>query len=271
MKHALESKNPESAAPVGYVEVAAEPLHKEIHADSYFRAYQANLAPGQATVYHRHSEDTLYLVIKGGRMSTRNFKGCKRGPMLFPRSFPLYKKLWLALQNLFAGSAYLPTGLSFFMPSRKHPSIHLAAASPHNREAVWLIGIELRQGAASRPEPVHEPVPGRVEYDDNSFKVFVCAVAAETSARIALPGYQLFMVCTKGLLEIRPETSHQGKNEPGQLTTGAYRSISGDIPLLASNPGNTASELTLLAVPANSYFTTSIPSPSTASPICQTG
>jgi hypothetical protein len=271
MKHSLESKNQDKAATAGYVEVAAEPLHKEIHADSYFRAYLANLDPGQATVYHRHSQDTLYLVIKGGRMSTRNFKGCKRGPMLFPRSFPLYKKLWLALQNLFAGSAYLPTGLSFFMPSRKHPSIHLAAASPHNRETVCLMGIELRQAATDRPVPVHEPLPGRVEYDENSFKLFVCAIAAQACARIALPGYQLFMVSTKGLLEIRPETPPQGKNEPERLPTGAYLSICADAPLLVRNPGNTTSELTLLAVPANIYFSTSIPCPSSASPIGQTG
>jgi hypothetical protein len=87
-----------------------------------------------------------------------------------------------------------------------------------------------------------------MEYDENLFKLFVCAIAAETSTRIALPGYQLFMVCTKGLLEIRPETAPQGKNEPDRLTTGAYLSTSGDEPFLAKNPGTAAAELTLLAV-----------------------
>ncbi len=80
-------KNLHNTDVAGYVEVADEPLHKEVYADRYFRAYLATLTPGQATCYHRHSEDTLYFVIKGGRMSTTNLKGYKRSPIVFPQSF----------------------------------------------------------------------------------------------------------------------------------------------------------------------------------------
>ncbi len=130
-------------AETGWVEVADEPLHKEVLSDKHFRIYRVSLSPGQATQFHRHSEDTIYVVTKGGRMSTRTLKGFKPSPMVFARSFPFCRKLWLGLQVVFTGSAWLPDGLAFFMPSRSHPSVHRAAASRRNRSAVCLIGIEM--------------------------------------------------------------------------------------------------------------------------------
>jgi hypothetical protein len=236
-----------TAAP-GYVEVANEPLHKEVYADGYFRAYLATLSPGQATLYHRHSEDTLYVVIKGGTMRTTGSKGEKRSPMVFPRSFPLHKKLWLALQNVFTGSAYLPDGLSFFMPSRKHPSIHMASASPHNRDEVCLMGIELYYGSATCPSLVHDSMPWRVEYDHASFKVFAYTLAPAASSRIGLPGHHLFMVCTKGSLGIMSEHVAKGKSEPYRLATGDYLCIPDDAPALVSSLGSVAAELMILAI-----------------------
>jgi hypothetical protein len=234
---------------VGYVEVADEPLHKEVYANRYFRAYLATLSPGQGTYYHRHSEDTLYLVIKGGRMSTINFKGYKRSPMVFPRSFPFYKKLWLALQNVFTGSVHLPDGLFFFMPTKKHPSIHLAAASPRNRDEVCLMGIEIRYSSTNPPPLVHDTLPWRAEYDDGSFKVLVCTLAPAASGRVVMPGYHLFMVCIKGSLEIMSEHAPKGKNELRRLATGDYLCMSGDSPALARSSGSAASELIILAIP----------------------
>jgi hypothetical protein len=234
----MHTTEPQSSAP-GYVEVAGEPLHKEFYIDRYFRAYLANLRPGQATAFHRHSEDTLYIVLKGGRMRNQNFKATKRSPMLFPRSFPFYKQLWLGIQNVLSGSAQLPDGLLFFMPTRKHPSIHLAAACPHNRGEVSLMGIELRDRCA-HTGPVDISLPGRMEYERDTFKLLACALAPAASEKIALPGCQLFMVCTKGQLEILPGDA---------LAPGAYRCQPGDIPILVSNPGNTPSELLILAVP----------------------
>jgi len=233
------SMDPLSSA-TGYVEVANEPLHKEFYADRYFRGYLANLRPGQVTAYHRHSEDTLYIVLKGGHMRNVNFKSTKRSPMLFPRSFPLYRQLWLAIQNALTGSAQLPDGLLFFMPTRKYPSIHLAAASLHNRGEVSLMGIELRANSAHLAE-VHRPLPRRVEYERDTFKLLAYTIAPAASEKIALPGCQLFMVCTKGQLEMLPGDT---------LAQGAYRCQSGDTPILVSNPGNTSAELLILAVPS---------------------
>jgi hypothetical protein len=234
-----------------YVEVANEPLHKEVYANRYFRAYLATLSQGQTTAYHRHSEDTLYLVIKGGRMSTTNYKGHPRSPMVFPCSFPFYKKLWLALQSDFVGSVYLPAGLSFFMPTRERPSIHKAAASPHNRDEVRLMGIEMRYSFANCPPFVNNTLSLRAEYSHRSFMVLVCTLAPAASGRIVMLGYHLFMVCIKGLLEIMPEDALQGKGKLRRLAVGDYLCISGDSPALASSPGNMPSELIILAIPVD--------------------
>ena len=243
MKH----ENLHASDTAGYVEVTDEPLHKEVYADGYFRAYMATLAPGQATHYHRHSEDTVYLVINGGRMGNKNFKGYNRSPMGFPRSFPLLRKLWFALQGVFTGSVYLPDGFFFFMPSKKYPSIHIATASPRNRDVVRLMGIELRYGSPEIPPIVDDTFPGSVEYDNGVLKILVCALGPEASVRIAMPGYQLFMVCTKGILEIMPEPECP---QPRYLTVGDYFCISGDLAAIARS-GKVASKLIVLAIPVD--------------------
>jgi hypothetical protein len=247
----VQPKNPHDIAVAGYVEVANEPLHREIYADRYFRAYLATLSPGQATAFHRHSEDTLYVVIKGGNMRTTGFKGERRSSMVFPCSFPLYKKLWLALQNVFTGSADLPDGLSFFMPTREHPAIHMASASPRNRGDVCLMGIELHYGSAACPPLAQPALPWRLEYDHASFKVFTWRLAPAAAGKIVLPGYHLFVVCIKGLLEIALEDAFREKSGVRRLAAGDYLCIPGDVPALAGSLGGAAAELIILALPAD--------------------
>jgi hypothetical protein len=247
----MEPEKTHNTDAAGYVEVADDPLHKEVYADRYFRAYRAIIAPGQATRYHRHSEDTLYVVINGGRMGNKNYKGHKRSPMAFPRSFPFYKKLWFALQNVFSDSAHLPDGLFFFMPAKKFPSIHLAGASPRNRDAVCLMGVEIRHRSDNRPPVVHHTPPWRVEYDDGVLRVLVLTLVPAASDRMVMPGYHLFMVCTKGLLEIIRKPAPSEKNDLRPLAGGDYLCISGDFPAMARNPGVAASELIILAIPCD--------------------
>lgn len=242
----MKPENPHKSVGSGYVEVTDESLHKEVYADKYFRAYRADIVPGQSTDYHRHSEDTLYIVINGGRMANTNFKGHKRSPMIFPQSFPLYKKLWFALQNVFTGSVHLPDGLFFFMPTKKYPSIHLAAASPHNRDAVRLMGIEMRYSATDTLPPIHHTLPGRVEFDNGVLKVLVCCLGPDASQEIAIPGYHLFMMCTKGSLEITPEPAK--KSATSRLAKGDYLRVSGNFPATAKNTANAASELIILSI-----------------------
>ncbi|MBN2006685.1 MAG: hypothetical protein JXA21_25250 [Anaerolineae bacterium] len=239
-----------SGAGPGYVEVADEPLHKEVYADRYFRAYCATLSPGQATGYHRHSEDTLYVVIKGGIMRTIGFKGAGRSSMVFPRSFPLYRQLWLALQNGVTGSAYLPDGLSFFMPTGNRSIVHRAVASPRNRGEVCLMGIEIRHGLAGRLSSARNALSWQPDYDRVPFGVFTRLFAPGATERIAAPGYHLFLLCENGSLEIAPESTHGQNGESRRLATGDFLCFSGDNLALLRNAGDVTAAVLVIADPA---------------------
>ncbi len=249
----MQQENHRNTDTSEYVEVADEPLHKEIHADGHFRAYMATIAPGQATGFHRHSQDTLYIVIHGGRMYNKNYRGSKRSSMFFPRSFPLYKKLWFAVQNVFTGAVRLPDGLFFFMPTQKNPSIHLAKASPRNRNAACLMGVEVRYGSTGFVPHAHNTPALRVEFDNGVAKVLVCRLGPGASCDIALPGYHLFAVCTKGFIQITPEPGAGAKRDASRLAVGDYLPMSGDILAMAANPGDTASEGIILAIPGDKH------------------
>ncbi len=249
MSHLTNSATSDNTAASAYVEVADEPLHKEVYADGYFRVYGVTLSPGQATDYHRHSEDTLYVVIKGGAMRTIGFRGARRSPMVFPRSFPLYRQLWLALQNAFTGAGYLPDGLSFFMPTRSRPTVHRAIASPRNRDEVCLMGIEIRRSPAARPSPARDALSWPPEYAHPSFSAFARILAPGATARIAAPGHHLLVMCKRGLLEIAPERTHQEDEAPRHLAAGGYWSFPGDDIILARNANGATSELMVIAVP----------------------
>jgi nucleoside-diphosphate-sugar epimerase len=242
----LKNENLLNAA--GYVEVADEPLHREFHADSYLRAYRVDLSPGQTTLQHRHSEDTLYVTTKGGRMRTQSYKGYGRGPMVFPRSLPLRTKLWFAVQTLLTGAVRLPAGLSFFMPTGEHPFIHQAAASSRNRDSVCLLGIEILRRRLERPPRRADRAPWRTEYDDGSFFVRACALGAGDSCRMTVPGYHQFAICTKGRIDITEQVP-EGKRAARRLAAGDSLCVDSDSDALAVNHGHASADFIVLAVP----------------------
>ena len=111
------------------------------------------------------------------------------------------------------------------------------------------MGIEMRYGSADRLSHALEKIlPWRVEYDDGSLRVLVCAFAPHGSGEIALPGHHLFMVCMKGSIEIVSEHALEGKSEPRRLAAGDYLCISGDVPVLTKSRDDGTSELIVIAI-----------------------
>lgn len=47
----------------GYVEVADEPRHYHRFENDYARVYDVRFAPGESSLYHRHSVNTLYVTV----------------------------------------------------------------------------------------------------------------------------------------------------------------------------------------------------------------
>jgi hypothetical protein len=100
-----------------YVHVTKEPLHIQELENDFIRTYRASLAPGVQTDFHRHSEDTIYIVLSGGTVSTELMKYSPECPTVLPLSFHLPAKLKWGVQRFFTGSLKLPAGFFFFMPS----------------------------------------------------------------------------------------------------------------------------------------------------------
>jgi hypothetical protein len=59
-----------------YVSVHDEPVHKHLFSkEGYVYAYCATFEPGHTCLYHRHSEDTVYIGITGGQALNRPTTG----------------------------------------------------------------------------------------------------------------------------------------------------------------------------------------------------
>ncbi len=135
----------------GFVDVNQEPLHQELISNSYFRVYRAVLTPGKATEYHRHFRNTLYIVCKGGRISTQLLAGSPACPNILPKGLPWRLKLKLLMGKWVTGTLDLPPGFLFYMPSKDFPVVHKAVASKKNAVDMELLGIEIIRGSAESP------------------------------------------------------------------------------------------------------------------------
>lgn len=132
-----------------FVPVEQEPLHKEILKNSRIRLYRAVLTPGTRTAYHRHSQDTVYIVCSGGGIKTELFPGSGKCSTILPGWITLCEKIRLIAAKLVTGALHLHAGFMFYMPSGANPVIHAATAVRTNAGPMNLIGIELYGGKES--------------------------------------------------------------------------------------------------------------------------
>ena len=56
-----------------WVEVRDEPRHRQRFENDYARAYDVRIPPGDLTLYHRHTEDTLYVSIHAARVRNQTW------------------------------------------------------------------------------------------------------------------------------------------------------------------------------------------------------
>jgi len=126
-----------------FVDVCDEPLHREVYKNEFLRLYRAMLEPGTGTEFHRHSKDTIYLVLRGGMVSSEKMEGTASCPTILAKSLSIKSRLSLLIQKVFTGKLYLGRGFVFYMPSKKKPVIHKAKASNGNDGIMDLLGIEI--------------------------------------------------------------------------------------------------------------------------------
>ena len=137
---------------VDWVDVTIEPHHAEQFTNQDVRIYEATIPPGTATLFHRHTRDTLYVITAGGRFRSEEpghqIPGTRLG-----RSTPLSRQLWwMATRSLAGGWVTMPTGTIVAQPHRTHPLIHRVIGHPPNTTAIRMLGVELhRERPASAP------------------------------------------------------------------------------------------------------------------------
>ncbi len=83
-----------------YVEVYDEPDHAPLLDNPYVYAYRVRLSPAQATLWHRHTEDTVYFSLAAGRGHEQQADSaivteipCARAVLRPHRSDPLIHKV----------------------------------------------------------------------------------------------------------------------------------------------------------------------------------
>ena len=157
---------------VKLVEVNDEPNHQEVFQNQFIRIYKINLEPGRDTLYHRHSKDTLYIVLEGGLMFTYVIGKQTLSSVSFPKSFGLLQKIRFLLNNYFFRTAKLDTSLFLFQHHRDYPVVHKVIASAKNVNNIQLIGIEILEENIQHPTPSFDHMFYTKEYCSKVISIF---------------------------------------------------------------------------------------------------
>ncbi len=179
---------------LAWVPVADEPLHHALYSDERVRIYEAVIAPGERTAFHRHDQHTLYTVIAGGKSSTEAFPGASAGAYRFPRTTGLPQLLAWGFTRAVFGWTDLPDGSWFVMPAHGRSIVHRVKASAGNRSAMRMLGIEFAPPSPTSARRPAGPSPfGRPDYEDEWLRVW-----ALPRPRVGRPTFDGIFVITAG-------------------------------------------------------------------------
>ncbi len=228
-----------------YVEVINEPFHVEFFRNKYIRLYNASLSPGTVTTFHRHCEDTVYIVHEGGEISTEMFPGSLKSSTSFPRSFGLYKKIMMGIRLLAFGSIQLPGSLFFCIHSKDQPIIHRAIASTKNSCNMELMGVEVFGGNKHGKNIVLNDSNYKREYENDRFSVykFMLKPGESKNQVFDFPGV---MIALNGKAEYKDFNSKQSKHD--ELKPGTFCWHDTDDARTLENKGGKKFEALIIAI-----------------------
>ena len=72
----------------GYVSVRDEPLHRHRFENTFARVYDVYIAPGEQTLYHEHTEDTLYVSVCAALTGDQVWGKASAVPTRCPQALP---------------------------------------------------------------------------------------------------------------------------------------------------------------------------------------
>jgi hypothetical protein len=193
-----------------FVEVSDEPVHAEIFQNNKFRIYVATIPPGQMTLFHRHSHDTVYAVLEGGMIKNENHGDQKKNHVVFSKTTGLLKMMTMGLCKLFTGYVKFQDHLIFIMQNKNRPVIHRAIASPKNPCNMRLMGIEVYGNPDAKKQTAFQGKSVTHEFASDHFSVFSLALSRNESYRIGMPGRSFCILCLKGEASIVPPEGNDG-------------------------------------------------------------
>ncbi|MEN8907214.1 MAG: NAD-dependent epimerase/dehydratase family protein [Clostridiales bacterium] len=156
----------------GYVNVIDEPKHIECFKNEYFRVYNAKLKPGESTLYHKHSKDTVYIVLNGGKIHTKPYIKNKKSSTNFPKSVKLYSKIYFLIQKLFTSYIKLPDDMIFILLNKRLNYIHKAITHTKNNFDMEMMGIEISKTFCKKIISNLDDALFKIEYRNKFFSIF---------------------------------------------------------------------------------------------------
>jgi len=207
-----------------YPEESEEPLHRSLFGNDCFRVFCAVIPPGAETLYHRHSHDSLVVVVEGGDQATSVRGPSRTDRFVFPGPAGVFRKLRAGIEGLLRGSMRFRSGEFFATLYRGHPIVHKVAASRKNADALRLMDIQL---LAHRPAPIEGESTAarnaRKRIEVPRFVVYTAKLnpgAAPLSFRATTPS---LVVSLDGGLALAGGTLRD--DVPAELGKGQFRSV----------------------------------------------
>jgi hypothetical protein len=115
-----------------WVEVRDEPRHQRRFENDYARVYDVRVAPGDRTLFHRHTEDTFYVAIENARVEDQTFGESQ------------------------SRTSDVPAGIALCRPHRDEPLIHRVCNV--GQTGMRMIGAEVsRSPEVSAEKPLESP------------------------------------------------------------------------------------------------------------------
>ena len=230
---------------VDYVEVNDEPVHVEWFRNESVRVYMATIAPGTKTLYHRHSENTLYIAIEGGIHHIEVPGSQKQRPVGLPKSLRLATKATWLMRRFVFGTLDLPNSIVLMQYHRGFPVIHQVCASSKNKRPMRLLGVEVFPHATSSDAIALDVSGFALEYADGELVVYRIRLGARSSTgRRRVPGRSLLvMTLGNGHLSIEGDAAFGG-----EFSAGNVRWLGGAANLDLANAGNDQCDALLVTI-----------------------
>lgn len=162
----------------GYVEVRDEPRHRRRFENAWARVYDVLVPPGDRTLFHRHTEDTLYVSVVAARVSDQSY-GSEE-----------------------TRTGEIPAGICVCRPHRAEPLIHRVGNT--GAGDMRMIGAELKASPPLRAEKPFEAPGHALAWETPRLRVHQLALAAGSSLPEIEYGFSgISVALTPGCLQLR--------------------------------------------------------------------